>query len=106
MALLEAEVPEGCQRTIYLCDDGKDPLKRDWVESLGADVIYVSGAAQLHITPPPLLKRSLRPPVSGRTMWQAMVQHRRLLGQLSERLLYVAPQHGLSCGCARPTARW
>lgn len=43
MALLEAELPEGCTRTIYMCDDGKDPLKRDWVESLSDDVIYVSG---------------------------------------------------------------
>jgi len=43
MALLEAELPEGCQRTIYLCDDGKDPLKRDWVDSLTDDVIYVAG---------------------------------------------------------------
>ena len=24
----EAELPKGCQRTIYLCDDGKDPEKR------------------------------------------------------------------------------
>lgn len=43
MALREAELPEGCTRTIYLCDDGKDELKRDWVESLTDDVIYVSG---------------------------------------------------------------
>jgi cellulose synthase/poly-beta-1,6-N-acetylglucosamine synthase-like glycosyltransferase len=43
MALRESELPEGCTRTIYMCDDGKDPLKRDWVDSLGPDVIYVSG---------------------------------------------------------------
>lgn len=43
MALREAELPEGCTRTIYMCDDGKDPLKRDWVDSLDDDVIYVSG---------------------------------------------------------------
>jgi endoglucanase len=43
MALRESEMPEGCTRTIYMCDDGKDPLKRDWVESLPDDVIYVSG---------------------------------------------------------------
>ena len=43
MALREAELPEGCTRTIYMCDDGKDPLKHDWVESLPEDVIYVSG---------------------------------------------------------------
>ena len=34
---------QGCQRTIYLCDDGKDPKKRKWVDSLGQDVVYVSG---------------------------------------------------------------
>lgn len=49
MALLEAELPEGCQRTIYLCDDGKDPLKRDWVDSLTDDVIYVAGESQTHL---------------------------------------------------------
>jgi hypothetical protein len=43
MALREAALPEGCTRTIYMCDDGKDPLKHDWVESLPEDVIYVSG---------------------------------------------------------------
>lgn len=43
MALREAELPEGCTRTIYMCDDGKDLLKRDWVDSLDDDVIYVSG---------------------------------------------------------------
>ena len=44
MALREAYLPEGCSRTIYMCDDGKDPLKRDWVDSLGPEIIYVSGA--------------------------------------------------------------
>ena len=34
---------QGCSRTIYLLDDGKDPKKRKWVDSLGADVVYVSG---------------------------------------------------------------
>lgn len=34
---------QGCTRTIYLCDDGKDSKKRKWVDSLGADVVYVSG---------------------------------------------------------------
>ena len=34
---------QGCSRTIYLLDDGKDPKKRKWVDSLGADVAYVSG---------------------------------------------------------------
>ena len=43
MALREAALPENCSRTIYMCDDGKDPLKRDWVDSLGPGVIYVSG---------------------------------------------------------------
>lgn len=30
-----ADLPAGCDRTIYLCDDGKDPEKRAWVASLG-----------------------------------------------------------------------
>ena len=34
---------QGCTRTIYLCDDGKDAKKRKWVDSLGADVVYISG---------------------------------------------------------------
>ncbi len=43
MAAYDAQLPEGCSRTIYLCDDGKDPKKRKWVDSLAADVVYVSG---------------------------------------------------------------
>jgi cellulose synthase/poly-beta-1,6-N-acetylglucosamine synthase-like glycosyltransferase len=43
LAAWDATLPRGCHRTIYLCDDGKDPLKRDWVASLGPDVVYVSG---------------------------------------------------------------
>ena len=43
MAAYDASLPAGCQRTIYLCDDGKDPKKRKWVDSLGSDVVYVSG---------------------------------------------------------------
>lgn len=43
MAAYDATLPEGCARTIYLCDDGKDPKKRKWVDSLAADVVYVSG---------------------------------------------------------------
>ena len=29
-AAWNAKLPVGCDRTIYLCDDGKDPLKRKW----------------------------------------------------------------------------
>ncbi|KAK9823799.1 hypothetical protein WJX72_005584 [[Myrmecia] bisecta] len=43
MAAYDAVLPAGCSRTIYLCDDGKDPRKRKWVESIGPDVVYVSG---------------------------------------------------------------
>lgn len=43
MAAYDASLPEGCARTIYLCDDGKDPKKRKWVDSLAADVVYVAG---------------------------------------------------------------
>ena len=40
---------QGCQRTIYLCDDGKDANKEAWVESLnrtgaaGCPVVYIRG---------------------------------------------------------------
>ena len=43
IAARTAILPEGVLRTIYLCDDGKDPEKRAWVGSLGPDVVYVSG---------------------------------------------------------------
>ena len=43
LAARTAILPENVARTIYLCDDGKDPEKRAWVGSLGADVVYVSG---------------------------------------------------------------
>ena len=38
-----AKLPAGCGRTVYLCDDGKDPAKRRWCEAAGDDVVYVSG---------------------------------------------------------------
>lgn len=34
-AALAAEVPPGCSRVVYLCDDGKDPEKRKYIEGLG-----------------------------------------------------------------------
>ncbi|KAK9810557.1 hypothetical protein WJX73_000559 [Symbiochloris irregularis] len=42
-AAAAAELPRGCHRTIYLCDDGKDQEKRRWINSLGPDFVYVSG---------------------------------------------------------------
>ena len=36
-------VCSGCQRTVYLLDDGKDKKKRKWASRLGPDVVYVSG---------------------------------------------------------------
>ena len=38
-----ALLPFGCQRTIYLCDDGKDAAKRDYILSKGPGFQYVSG---------------------------------------------------------------
>ena len=38
MAAYDALLPAGCQRTIYLCDDGKDPKKRKFCDGLGPDV--------------------------------------------------------------------
>ena len=43
MAAYDAELPRGCSRTIYLCDDGKDPKKRKWCDTMGPEVQYVSG---------------------------------------------------------------
>jgi hypothetical protein len=34
-AALAAEVPPGVTRTLYLCDDGKDPAKAAFIASLG-----------------------------------------------------------------------
>ena len=45
-AAAAADLPSGCSRTIYLCDDGKDPEKRRWIQSLGADFVYVSGRSR------------------------------------------------------------
>ena len=42
-AALAAKMPQGCGRTVYLCDDGKDAAKRRWCEAAGDDVVYVSG---------------------------------------------------------------
>lgn len=42
-AAAAAELPRGCSRTIYLCDDGKDVEKRKWIQSMGHDFVYVSG---------------------------------------------------------------
>jgi len=35
LGTLGAVLPRGCRRTVYLCDDGKDPLKRQWYVPLG-----------------------------------------------------------------------
>jgi endoglucanase len=42
-AALSAALPAGCGRTVYLCDDGRDPAKRRWCEAAGPEVVYVSG---------------------------------------------------------------
>jgi hypothetical protein len=38
MAAYLADLPDGCSRTIYICDDGKDPKKRKFCDSMGPDV--------------------------------------------------------------------
>ena len=35
--------PYGCSKTIYLCDDGKDREKQEWMKALGPGYVYVSG---------------------------------------------------------------
>lgn len=42
-AAAAAILPYGCSRTIYLCDDGKDNEKQEWIKSLGKGFVYVSG---------------------------------------------------------------
>ena len=42
-AAAEAALPAGCARTVYLCDDGRDPAKRAWIRGLGSGFVYVSG---------------------------------------------------------------
>eukprot|EP00884_Botryococcus_braunii_P018967 jgi/Botrbrau1/5754/Bobra.0134s0026.2 len=39
----DALLPYGCRVTVYLCDDGKDPLKRKWCLNQGPSYVYVSG---------------------------------------------------------------
>lgn len=43
-AARQAALPAGCAATVYLCDDGRDPKKRKWVDALAdPGVVYVSG---------------------------------------------------------------
>ncbi len=44
MAAYDATLPEGCNRTIYLCDDGKDPRKRKWIASMGPEFVGTNPA--------------------------------------------------------------
>ncbi|KAL3150937.1 hypothetical protein ABBQ32_000684 [Trebouxia sp. C0010 RCD-2024] len=43
MAALDAMLPASCDRTVYICDDGKDAAKRKWARQMGTDLVYVSG---------------------------------------------------------------
>lgn len=43
-ACIRAELPAGCYRTVYICDDGKDPEKAEWVRTVNSpELVYVSG---------------------------------------------------------------
>jgi len=48
IAARDAPMPLGCSgKTVYLCDDGRDPKKRKWVDSLAdPSVVYVSGRSR------------------------------------------------------------
>ncbi len=49
IAALTADLPAGTARTVYLCDDGNDPEKRAWAETLaGRGLVYVSGREKQH----------------------------------------------------------
>jgi len=44
MACKQADLPPGTVQTIYLCDDGKDKKKRDWMLSFNdPDMVYITG---------------------------------------------------------------
>jgi hypothetical protein len=38
-AALSADLPPGVQRTLYLCDDGKDPDKKNYISRLGNQAV-------------------------------------------------------------------
>jgi hypothetical protein len=42
-ATLNADMPHNSTRTIYVCDDGADPIKEQLAAKLGNDVVYVTG---------------------------------------------------------------
>ena len=42
-AALDAPLPAGCSRTVYLCDDGKNKQKRKLCLGRAPEVVYVSG---------------------------------------------------------------
>ena len=42
-AAYDALLPEGCHRTVYVCDDGQDPKLRRFCRAMGPSVVYVSG---------------------------------------------------------------
>lgn len=42
-AAMEADLPFMTKRTLYLCDDGNDPAKREMIERMGPDCVYVTG---------------------------------------------------------------
>ncbi len=42
-ATLNADLPWNTTRTVYLCDDGNDPVKRELCEKLGPEVVYITG---------------------------------------------------------------
>jgi endoglucanase len=50
LAARRAAIPPGCEVTIYLCDDGKRPEKRRFIESLAATpgprAVYITGRAR------------------------------------------------------------
>ncbi len=50
-AAMEAKLPPGVKRTLYLCDDGKDPNKKLWLESTfpAGEVKYVSGRVRAKV---------------------------------------------------------
>lgn len=47
-AAMTAQVPYGCSKTIYLCDDGKDDEKRKWMKQASPLLFHRKGSTKPH----------------------------------------------------------
>lgn len=64
LCALEAELPDDTRRTVYLCDDGNDPEKRDMIDEMaleGKDVAYITGRTR------PDKSKGEKPEINGKS---------------------------------------